>query len=118
MAMDQIGLHVIVRLRLCVIIYCQRAGRVGPIYFGIHPERFSILVVCVLYADGQRLRCQLQTRVTSRRFEQHRVGVDGRCCDADLSRFWCVADDDATVQDLGLSIAQTLAKTRISKELA
>ena len=118
MAMDQVSLHIIVRLRLCVITYCQRTGRVGPVHFGIYPERLSILVVCVLYADCNHLRGQLQTRVTNRCLEQHRVGVDGRCCDANLSHLWCVADDDATVQDLGLSIAQPLAKTSISKELA
>ena len=45
------------------------------------------------------------------------MSVHGRGSYADLGCFWCVADDNASVNDVGLTVAKALTKTCVPKKL-
>ena len=45
------------------------------------------------------------------------MSVHGSGSYADLGCFWCVADDNASVNDVGLTVAKAFTETRVPKEL-
>ena len=45
------------------------------------------------------------------------MSIDGRCCRTHLGSLWRVADDDATVHDIGLAATEAFAELGVAENL-
>ena len=59
MAVNQIRLHIVIYLRLCIVVHCQRECLTRPGDLRINPEILPSLLIGILHAYGQNLRTQL-----------------------------------------------------------